>query len=153
MAKAVKTRFLKIISAVLGGILSLFGISAYCMPAEYGTPTAEYTFKGKVTSSSTGAPIPGVKVTVDSTAIYDYALFGSILTDENGDYKILEDYGGAPDGKVVYIRARDVDGELNGIFDDAQKSHTIKETDFSGGDGSWNEGSATATIDIQMDPL
>jgi len=100
MAKAVKKRFLKIISAVLGGILSLLGLSSSCMSA-YGTPTAEYTFKGKVTSSLTGAPIPGVKVTVDSTAVYDDALFGSILTDENGDYKILEDYGGAPDGKVV----------------------------------------------------
>ncbi len=149
MAKAVKTRFIRIISAVLGGILSLFGISAYCMLAEYGCPTAEYTFKDKVTSSLTGKPIPGVKVTVDSTSAY----IKSIITDENGDYEILKDYGGAPDGKVVYIRAKDVDGELNGNFKDAEKSHTIKKTDFSGGDGRWNEGSATATINIQMEPL
>ncbi|HOF01038.1 MAG TPA: radical SAM-associated putative lipoprotein [Spirochaetota bacterium] len=154
MAKAVKTRFLRIFSTILGGILSLFGISAYCMPAEYGTPTAEYTFKGKVTSSLTGKPIPGVKVTVDSTSAYDYSAYiKSIITDESGDYEILKDYGGAPDGKVIYIRAKDVDGELNGNFKDVEKSHTIKKTDFSGGDGKWNEGSATATINIQMEPL
>ena len=151
MAKAVKKRFLKIISAVLGGILSLLGLSSSCMSA-YGTPTAEYTFKGKVTSSSTGDPISGIKVTVDSSTVYD-SFAQSILTDESGAYEIIVDYGGIPEENIVYIRALDVDGELNGSFDDAQKSHTIKETDFSGGDGSWNEGSATATIDIQMDPL
>jgi len=152
LLKKIKFTFLKSLSAIIAFLLSIFGVSCLLAPDEYGCPSAEYTFKGKVTSSSTGTPIPGIKVTVDSSAVYD-SFAQSILTDESGAYEIIVDYGGIPEENIVYIRALDVDGELNGSFDDAQKPHTIKATDFSGGDGSWDKGSATATIDIQMDPL
>lgn len=152
MTKKIKTGLLKIISAALGGILTLLGMASSCLVSAYGCPSAKYTFKGKVTSSSTGEPIPGIKVSVNPSEVYD-SFAQSILTDKNGDYEIIVNYGGIPEENIVYIRALDVDGELNGNFSDAQKPHTIKETDFSGGDGSWDEGSATTTIDIQMDPL
>ena len=87
-------------------LLALLGFSAGCedeMTAEYGCPFATYSVKGKVTDEA-GAPIPGIRVSLDREYDYKY-------TDSDGRFAFVNhNTSFVPET----LRAEDVDGPENG---------------------------------------
>lgn len=145
-------------SKLLYGLLSLLGFStmAACDTenagrCEYGTPHVNFSVSGRVTDGE--APVQGISVDLSYDVedyIYDYS--HEVLTDSEGNYVVSDTPFGRPFDGVVYVRAKDADGEENGSFKTAIESIEIKSSEFTEGDGSWNRGSLSKTLDIVLKP-
>lgn len=105
-----KVRFNRWYSALLAVLLSMLGIeSCDCNgdgPVEYGTPHADYKFKGVVTDGE-GIPVQGIKATLLSQKHTKR----TALTDASGKYEIDVETWSLNDEKLV---VEDVDGAANG---------------------------------------
>jgi putative lipoprotein (rSAM/lipoprotein system) len=145
-----KREFFKLLNAMLALILSLIGYES-CKEetedAEYGTPTAEYIFRGKVTDLE-GNALPNVKVSFVSKYVDEGQLF------------ISEDSLTSTDAEGRYVaRPRDLywksDAGLSfSLGDDVYKDTFLTHSDLAplkGGDGRWFEGRSENTIDITLD--
>ena len=131
-------------------LLALVGIGATsCWPVcMYGTPSANWTVKGKVIDE-TGNPVPGLQVVLGNRfdnepgVIYDqnYWPLDTLQTGPDGIYQIRS--GGFPLSKLQ-IDVKDIDGPDNGgEFGDA--SIVVSDFTYKGGDG-WYEGSAGINV-------
>ena len=123
-------------------LLALLGFSAGCedeMTAEYGCPFATYSVKGKVTDKA-GAPIPGIRVSLDREYDYKY-------TDSDGRFAFVNhNTSFVPET----LRAEDVDGPENGSYRSAEIQVTFIRNPavLSGG---WYGGDyIAADVDITM---
>ncbi|MGP1476254.1 MAG: radical SAM-associated putative lipoprotein [Phocaeicola sp.] len=114
-----KIHFNKIISYLLTGILGILGFSS-CVgdePDEYGTPTVDYVYKGKVTDEK-DVPIQGIQVAADLKDPNDASIKkDTIYTDANGEFQ--KKITGLYTVKSATIKFSDVDGKQNGSFQDA----------------------------------
>lgn len=135
--------------SLLLGLLGL-GTTGCIQPCMYGSPTANYSVKGKVIDEN-GKPIPGLQIVLahryDNTdaVIYDenYWPIDTLQTGTDGIYH-LETQTGFPISKLQ-VDVHDIDGEANGgTFNDA--ALVVKDIDYTGGDGSWYEGYAEIKI-------
>lgn len=139
-------RLLRAKSRYLAAALALLGFATACEPSadEYGAPYAEYIFRGKVSNAYTQAPIPNIRISLNS----DYFLLDSVRTDQDGNYEIvLNDY--LPD-MAIKVKAVDTDGQAYGSFGADSVSTTLSDKDLSGGD-SWYKGSATYNFNFKLD--
>jgi len=104
MKKGFRYYYLKFLTVVLLTIGMLVGFTTKII-AQYGAPVVDFFMKGKIRSSVTNNPIPNIQMTQH----------GRTSTDENGEFGfyILKDWGAVP---VIYIE--DIDGDLNGKFQD-----------------------------------
>ena len=130
-------------------MLSLLGFSA-CGNAPldmYGTPTTDFTVKGKVTDSE-GTPIKGIVVSstglnsfVDGTGL-------SAVTDENGTFvtNTIKEFGVR--GTLVFT---DVDGAENGgDFETYEKDLSkFPQTQLKEGEG-WYRGEYEVTAEVKL---
>lgn len=155
----VRISLLKKFNTLLGLLLAILGFSVSCDPitqVEYGTPSADFKIIGKIESVATNNAIEGIQVTMkrkvetsDSTA----QLIGvdSILSVANGTYELIE-YGGFPDDKIYYINVHDIDGDLNGSYQEMDTTIEFIDPSYSGGDGNWDKGLASKELNIKLKP-
>jgi len=133
----------------LAGILTMLGFSGceFYGPVEYGSPSANYTVKGKVVNKADGKAIKGIRIGYESATNSSFYLEGTV-SDENGEFK-LTDQDIYKNKIPVYFD--DIDGELNGSF----ASDTV-EIDFSKvypvGKKGWYEGEYIVTTTVELTP-
>lgn len=134
-------------------LLALFGIgtTGCIVPCMYGSPTADFTVKGKVVDES-GAPISGLQVILgrryyDSpSVIYDenYFPIDTIQTGPDGIYQYQTMNGAAFPVDNLQVDVNDIDGEAGGgAFESA--SLVVKKIEYDGGKG-WYEGHAEIEV-------
>ena len=129
-------------------ILGLLGFTA-CggFVCEYGTPTTDFTVKGKVTDSE-GAPIKGI--VVSSTGLHSFVdgTGLSAVTDENGAFvtNTIKEFGVR--GTLVFT---DVDGAENGgDFETYEKDLSkFPQTQLKEGEG-WYRGEYEVTAEVKL---
>ena len=162
MAKKIKSackktgkKLIKFWSAILSFLLGFMGIQSLisCLYGivEYGMPYAEFTVSGKVRSISTEDSIPGIRVSaIGEIEMMDYA---EHYTDVNGEYSITFITIGAVDTDVT-MSFEDIDGTVNGSYNDKDVVVTITEEDFIDDtpDNDWDDGSGSRTLNVDLDP-
>lgn len=125
-------------------LLSLLGFGTSCSDndntpenfmCEYGTPSATFSVKGKVTDDE-GKPIPGIEVQLEKD--YDKQ-----LTDEQGNFEFVKSLTFHIDEKPMPLRFTDIDGPENGSFEPATVDVQFTQNpDVK--PGSWYQGDFTA---------
>jgi putative lipoprotein (rSAM/lipoprotein system) len=151
--KEIQTKFLKYSNAIIVGLLAILGFTSCGDPKdEYGTPSATFIVKGKVTSIETLEAIKNIKVIVhgDTSDIGYYWDRDTSVTDNDGNY-VIDKYGFPKDQKYL-IQFQDIDSVLNGQFQDLDTIIEFKNPTFSGGDGDWYCGEATKEFNIKLIP-
>lgn len=148
-------KFLYILLSVLG--FSACGEAAICdgttkdggdsqeIPLMYGTPTIEFTVRGKVTDSE-GVPIEGIVVSSDGTHGRDDF---SVVTNKYGTFKTSKINWVSIHGPITFT---DIDGEANG-GDFATYEVEVEElpkTKVKEGDGAWYQGEYEVAADIKL---
>lgn len=142
---------LKISNSVLAVLLTLLGVACSNddepLPAEYGTPYAKFTVKGKVTGEN-GEAIPGIEVkgksNLDPLRLSIYP--PQSLTDNDGNYTFLAPIIGKQDFKVFF---EDIDGEENGLYKTDSIEVKASQVELTGKDG-WFVGEGEITLDISL---
>lgn len=140
---------------VIAGLLSLIGYS--CSDSEiddnlicmYGTPYGTFELKGKVLDNQKH-PIPNVQILIrDSVPSRGWIKSDTIYSDNNGEiHWKLKDFP----GYTYQLIASDIDDDKNGGHFASDTSFiNTSQLRYVGGDGAWNEGTATADISIVMD--
>lgn len=142
--KKVETGFLKLYNVIILGLLSLIGITTSCEKlkprVEYGTPHANFIVNGKIESAISNTPINNIKVLIRSD---------SSLTDIDGNYHLsIQEF---PTDQTFQIKITDIDGALNGEYQDLDTIVEFKTPTFINGDG-WYSGETTKEFDIKMNP-
>lgn len=144
-----KKDLFRLLNVLLASVLSMMGFSSCseCEDAEYGTPTAEYIFRGKVTDQEENA-LPNVKVSYvhkytygDQLSIYEDSLTS---TDVDGKYV-------ARPREPYWMNDAGLSFSLG---DDVYRDTFLTSTDLAplkGGDGRWYKGRSENTIDITLD--
>ena len=112
---------------------------------EYGTPSAEYKLMGKIVSEENQEKgIKGIQVTMNDIK-YPREENKNVKTDEKGYFTLQqEDF---PRNKHV-VNIEDIDGELNGSFEDKKIEIEFTDEDYEGGSGSWYKGAATKDLGV-----
>lgn len=110
---------------------------------EYGTPTVDFSVKGRVTDTQ-GNPIKGIVVSSTDTGAALEAVTaadGSFTTNKVKDFSIF--------GKLVFT---DTDGAENGgEFETLTVDlNTLPETKVAEGDGGWYGGEYEVTADVKL---
>ena len=155
-----KVRFNRWYNAVLTALLSVLGFSCSIdepdeygpIIMEYGTPYADYVFKGSVTDEA-GTPIQGIKTSLKS--VFDnenehYVLgLDSVETDISGNYQLK--YVGTQD-RGLKIIVEDIDGEANGgeFLSDTLDIDYKKAVQTKKSDEFWYEGAYDISQDIKL---
>ncbi len=132
-----------VLNAAIAGSLALLGFNSCGEEGEeYGTPHADFSFKGSVKSTD-GKAIPGIQVTLSSN---DEAM-GKATTDENGKYQLNST---SFPTTQLRIEAKDIDGEANGSYQTKEVNVHIADDEFKGAKG-WYSGKVEKDVDIQME--
>jgi len=127
-------------------LLGFLGLATSCDPvAEYGTPNADFHFKGTVSNSANQAPIENIQVKV---YMDDTIMISQSLTDNTGAYVI--DLNLFPIEQQIKLSATDIDGSENGTFASKDTTFTLDISGLEGGDGHWYSGEADIVTDIPM---
>lgn len=128
-------------------IASILGGGMMCM---YGTPTAEYSVKGKV-SDEKGKGLEGIRVVVkgeigeregvvlDEAA--DACFLDTLATDGNGKFSL--ERTGFPADRVI-IKCQDIDGPANG-GEFKSNALVIDKLEYKGKQGAWIIGKVEIT--------
>ena len=139
--------------AILLSLVGLGSVGCYG-PLMYGTPSADFSVKGKVTDES-GRPIPDLQVIIgrryysSTSVIYNQTYFpiDTIKTGSDGIYRMNAEGEFPPENLQVDVN--DIDGEAGGgQFESA--SVVVKDIEYKGGSG-WYEGEANIEVpDIKL---
>ena len=138
--KPLEDWLLRTLGSVLGlAAIGCGGAPAYGTGAEYGMPHATYHLGGTVTDMSTGTPVPGVQVTFQNQ---------NVFSRQDGTFSI---------DATVYpcttcsAKAADVDGNLNGSYQDKEVPLTLVK--ILPGSGNWDMGTyEQKNLAIRLDP-
>jgi putative lipoprotein (rSAM/lipoprotein system) len=155
-----KKRIIKSFDRLLLVLLGLIGVLTGCsiinpIPVEYGTPHADYEFKGTVTDSLTATPVQNARIIISQTFNEGDLIAPHIdtlalkETDSNGKYDILiQNY--PPDGITFHVNVVDIDGTANGgDFVSQEKDVVFNQSDLTGGK-SWYDGKGVKVIDFKL---
>ena len=132
-------------------LLALLGMSAtscFLTPCMYGSPSADWTVKGKVIDDA-GNPVAGLQVVLgnlyesNENVIYDQEFWplDTLKTGTDGLYAV--DQHGFP-LNCLRIDVHDIDGKAGG-GEYADASLIVRDFEFEGGKG-WYEGHADINI-------
>jgi putative lipoprotein (rSAM/lipoprotein system) len=158
---------LQLSNAIIAGLLALLGFASCVrvapneygtLPApEYGTPAAQFTVRGNVTSAATGRPAPQITVVLRNYAGTDennqpvFYLADSAATDADGAYKVTAYL--AESAQIMQAGFYDTDGDANGAYRDTTVTVVFTDPVFAGGDGRWYKGEATQELDVALTEL
>jgi putative lipoprotein (rSAM/lipoprotein system) len=148
-----KNKALKLFDKIVMALLGLFPFLTACDDPRYlyGTPSATYVVKGKVTDETTNAPLKNIRVMLrENDDIPQYPL-DTVYTDELGAYRITFD-GYVRENLSIYLKAEDVDGEANGGNYQAKEDVVdIKDSNWKSTESNgWDMGTATVVKDIKL---
>lgn len=113
-------------------ILALLGCTTV-VTACYGTPYDIYDshiISGRVVDADSGDPIPGIKVTVSQASVSSPGVlvpgteYDTGLTDEDGKFES----GHHGNGNAVIIQCKDIDGMINGNYQQKTEIFSDEET-------------------------
>ena len=109
---------------------------------EYGTPTAQFTVKGRVTDAD-GKPIKGI--VISSKDVYGL----DAVTGEDGHFATQKIEAIGIHGTLLFT---DIDGaENDGEFEtQTVELHTLPETKIAEGDGGWDVGEYEVTANVKL---
>ena len=118
------------------------------MMCEYGTPTVQFTVKGRVTDAD-GKPIKGI--VVSSTEVNSFSENAGLeaVTGEDGRFTTQKVKAIGIHGKLLFT---DIDGAENGGEFETQtvELHTLPETKIAEGDGGWDVGEYEVTANVKL---
>jgi len=155
----IKNKFLRSYNALIVSLISFLGFASSCDPiggkAMYGTPTAEFVFKGKV-GTATNSPVAGVKVDMslevtNGTEKVSYLVNSTSSAESTGTYKVSAG-GQSPGNQTFKIKFTDIDGALNGEFETLDTTIVFKDPNFVNGDGSWYVGQVEKEVNVKLKP-
>lgn len=145
-----KKHFFRFLNTILALVLSLIGYES-CKneeeEVEYGTPTAEYIFQGKVTDTK-GNALPNVKVSY----VHKYTDGDQISTHEDSLTSTDADGKYVAKPRVTYWENNA--GLRFSSENDVYKDTFLTQSDLApkkGGNGRWFDGRSENTIDITLD--
>lgn len=139
--KRLEDWLLRILGSVLGLVaIGCGGAPAYGAPVPaYGAPRATYHLGGTVTDVHTGTPIAGIRITFQGL-VANSAQDGTFALDATASYCT-----------VCPAQAADVDGAVNGSYQDKDVPLTLVQT--ASGDGKWYMGTFEQKgLVIKLDP-
>lgn len=141
----------------LVALLGVLGFAAGCdknggdYPVEYGTPNADYEVIGSVRLSGTDRAVGGVQVRVLAKGpdgkYYSNQYLPVTATSENGRFTIQQQQFPLKN-VVVPLEFSKQDEILTDTLD-----VSFEGVALSGSSGSWYEGKASKTIEVELDPL
>lgn len=107
---------------------------------EYGTPSADYKVKGKVVSDTAEDPIKNIRVVMieNEEESASYLMGDTVSTDIKGEFEINTHRFPYNEFKIKF---EDIDGELNGEFEDKAEVIQFQNSDYKEG-VSWYKGEA-----------
>ena len=148
-----KNRSLKIFDKLVMALMGLFPFFSGCdEPREmYGTPTADYLVKGRVTDLTTRAPLEHIRVVLHESSENAYGRSDTVYSDNLGAYAI--EFSTFPmDVQSFGMIAEDVDGAANGgTYAPLETTATVLESDWDRTNaGNWKVGKATVVKDIKL---
>lgn len=132
-------------------LLSMLGFTSCIggMVCEYGTPTTDFTVKGKVTDKA-GTPIKGIVVSSKNVSSFADGSGLSAVTAADGTFVTNKMMEFGVEGTLVFT---DTDGEDNGgdfatLEVELQK---LPKSQIKKGDGNWYHGEYEVTADVKLD--
>ena len=155
-----RIKYLKLKSWLIVALGGLVGLNYSCdkdgllnddTSNEYGCPTGAYHVMGTVTNEQ-GQPIAGIGVGEckqwneegDSLQVSGHL----DTTDSEGRYKV--DYNHAFPGESLSVDFHDIDGVVNGSYNDTVVTINTENVQLSGGDGHWYRGEGTVIQNVVM---
>ena len=114
---------------------------------EYGTPTVDFTVKGRVTDAQ-GNPIKGIVVSSTGVKNYGAETVLEAVTAEDGSFATEKVTAFSVYGKLVFT---DTDGAENGgeFTTKTVDLQTLPKTQITEG-GSWYKGEYEVTADVEL---
>ena len=140
-----KIRFLKAKQWLIMAASGLLGINVSCIGVvEYGTPEGTFRVIGTVVDQS-GQPAAGIGVNRhrDWDHAYEEYVY-SAVTDSRGRFTIQT--VNFPNDFTWWLNFTDADSTENGLYADTTWGVEFKASDLHGGNGNWDEGTATKTV-------
>lgn len=143
-------KLLKGTNWLLAAVLGLLGFTGCDIlgggRAEYGTPHADYTVKGKVVDKETKEPIEGIGVKLGPTE-YPIAQHSSVTTGVTGEFEVTRQ--GFPEMDLT-LYVDDIDGEENGAYASESLDIDFSGAEHIGGSGHWDHGDFTVTQNVEL---
>lgn len=144
---------LKFFDKLLMALLGLFPFLSACDEPRtlYGTPSATYVVKGRITDETTNAPLKNIRVMLHENDDIPYYRKDTVYTNELGTYNLTFE-GYSMDNITIHLKAEDVDGEANGgLFQPRVDSVAVTESNWDKSDAEgWNIGTATVVKDFKL---
>ena len=102
----------------------------------YGSPSNSYVLAGKITDAS-GNGIEDIKLGVTPVKKHEYEkkFSKTALTDEKGNYRL--NWNDEYCRRDFVLTVEDIDGEVNGSFDNQTVNITFENTDMLDDDEAW----------------
>ena len=104
---------------ILAALLSLLGFSPILTSCtKYGAPCSEIRpqITGSVVSKKNNVPIQGIRAVLKN----DYRGVDTAYSAKNGGFLLQYPYSICSEGMYLTVELKDVDGELNGLFEDKE---------------------------------
>ena len=145
--KKAKIKFYSVYNTIILGLMGLLGLTTSCEKlgpdpvAEYGVPSAKFIVNGNVSNAADNTAIKNIRVIMRGDTSF---------TDNNGNYKVVEEYGYPGDQKID-IEFTDIDGATNGDFHNLDTLVEFKNAEFTNGDGDWYAGETSKEFNIELD--
>jgi putative lipoprotein (rSAM/lipoprotein system) len=98
--------------------------------------------QGKVVSLSNDQAINNIQVVMKGD---------TVMTDQNGNYQVADKFG-FPTDQTYTVRFKDVDGALNGVYDNLDTVVEFKNPKFINGDGHWYKGETEKDVTVKLSP-
>jgi putative lipoprotein (rSAM/lipoprotein system) len=144
--KKFEHKVLKIYNVLISGFLALLGFASSCdiggVYAEYGTPSAKFIVNGKIESAATSQPIENIRVIMQGD---------TAVSDQYGKYQVIDRWG-FPQDQSYSIEIEDIDGTINGEFENLDTIVEFKNPKFTKGDGDWYKGETSIDFNVKMNP-
>lgn len=148
--KSFNRQFYRLFNFVLSGLLTLLGVSGCTKdsPDEYGAPRATFIVNGTISSEASDETVEDIKVVMVRDGFYPN---DSTVTDGSGLFEVKDQWG-FPEDSEYLLKIRDVDGDVNGAFEDLDTTVVFEDPEFEGGDGNWNYGETSKEFNIRLTP-
>lgn len=143
-----KRQLIKGTNWALAGLMGLLGFACSDdedVPAEYGTPHADYRIIGYVKNQA-GEPIPDIKV--EAVTAHNSNFRTPVLSNAQGHYSATASSVGRV-GELQLI-ITDIDKEENGLFQNDTILVKINDEDYYDKGEGWNVGKAFKEVNITL---
>ncbi len=142
---------LVIVSVSFVGFLTGCDIIGGGAVAMYGMPIGSYKINGNIVNATSKQVIPNIQIStlmLQGTDTENGFSLDTVYSDINGKFVI--EWQEVPLDLTFVMKAEDIDGQENGLYLEQKASLSFSESDLSGGDGSWDQGSAEKSITIEI---